>query len=272
MRDESSSNKRIEEAGFPPKESMASPWMAFLTALQFLTTSPAIIRRPFTAKELGGAVAWFPLIGTLLGFLLAMADALLALIFPPPARCALLVALWVLLTGALHLDGFLDSCDGLLGGWTPEKRLEIMHDERVGAYALAGGALLLLLKFSALLSLPERWEALLLAPTMSRWSMSLAITAFPYARAEGLGKLMKDQTGWLQAAIATLLTLVTAWFVGRLVGLAMLGLAAITMGLIARFTLKRIPGLTGDIYGAINEIVELVVLLAWVGLSSAGRL
>lgn len=102
--------------------------------------------------------------------------------------------------------------------------------------------------------------------------MSLAITAFPYARAEGLGKLMKDQTGWLQAAIATLLTLVTAWFVGRLVGLAMLGLAAITMGLIARFTLKRIPGLTGDIYGAINEIVELVVLLAWVGLSSSWRL
>lgn len=272
MKDDGSSDKVDHKATLPGQERMASPWMAFLAALQFLTTSPAFIRRPFTAQELGGAVAWFPLIGTLLGFTLALADALLALIFPPPARSALLIGLWVLLTGALHLDGFLDACDGLLGGWTPEKRLEIMRDERVGAYALAGGALLLLMKFSALLSLPVRWEALLLAPTLSRWCMSLAIVAFPYARTEGLGQLMKSRTGWLQALIATLLALAAAWFVGRLAGLAMLGLAAITMGLLARFTLKRIPGLTGDIYGAINESVELVVLLAWVVLSAAGRL
>ncbi len=273
MMDQSSSNDNLlEESRYPTKKGMAPPWVAFLAALQFLTFSPAFIRRPFTANELGGAVAWFPLIGTLLGFLLAMADTLLALIFPPPVRCALLIALWILLTGALHLDGFLDSCDGLLGGWTPEKRLEIMRDERVGAYALAGGILLLLLKFSALLSLPGRWEALLIAPTLSRWSMSLAIVAFPYARAEGLGRLMKDQTGWLQAAIATLLALATAWFVGRLAGLVLMPFAAITMGLLARFTVKRIRGLTGDVYGAINEIVELAVLLAWVGLSSAGRL
>jgi adenosylcobinamide-GDP ribazoletransferase len=146
-----------------------------------------------------------------------------------------------------------------------------MRDERVGAYALAGGVLLLLLKFSALLSLPERWEALLLAPTLSRWSMSLAIVAFPYARTEGLGRLMKDQAGWLQAVVASLLALVTSWFVGHLSGLALFCVAGITMVLIGGFTIKRIPGLTGDVYGAINEIVELVVLLAWVALGFAGR-
>ena len=81
-------------------------------------------------------------------------DAALRLVFPGSVAAALVLVAWVALTGALHLDGFLDACDGLLGGGTPEERLRIMRDERVGAFALAGGILLLLVKYSALAAVP----------------------------------------------------------------------------------------------------------------------
>ena len=249
------------------KERLTSPWIALLAAFQFLTILPPIIRRPFTPKELSGSVAFFPLVGALLGLLLAGTDALLAVIFPPLARGAILLALWVLLTGSLHLDGFLDTCDGLLGGWTSEKRMEIMRDERVGAYALAGGVLLLLMKFSALASLQYHWEALVMAATLGRWGMSLAIVAFPYARPEGLGRSMKEQAGWLHTGIATLITLLVVWLVGQLAGLAMMALAGGIVWLGGRFAIRRIAGLTGDVYGALNETIELVVLLAMVALA-----
>lgn len=239
------------------------PGVGFLAAIQFLTIAPPIIRRPFSAREIGGAVAYFPLVGAILGALLAISDALLAGIFPSPVRSALLLSLWVLLTGALHLDGFLDSLDGLLGGGTPENRLAIMRDERVGAFALAGGILLLLLKFSALLSMPERWAALVIAPTLSRWGMSLAIVAFPYARSEGLGRVMKDHATWLHASAAALTALAIAWFYGQRSGLILLAVSALTVILVARSVLKRIPGLTGDIYGALNELLEVLTLLTW---------
>jgi len=248
----------------PEDEGSARPWNALLAALQFLTIFPPVVRRAFTARELGASVGWFPLVGSILGLLLAVGDGLFSLVFPPPVRSALILALWILLTAALHLDGFLDACDGLLGGWTPVKRLEILRDERVGAYALAGGVLLLLLKFSGLLSLPHRWEALILAPTLGRWGMSLAIVGFPYGRKEGLGLSMKRNAGWLELILATLITLLVAWLIASWTGFALIGVAALTVILGAYFTLKLIPGLTGDIYGALNEIVEVVVLLGFV--------
>ncbi len=86
-----------------------------LAALQFLLLTPAFIRRAFTPREMGQSVGFYPLIGLLLGAVLALADALLGYLFPIPVRSALVLALWIILTGGLHLDGFLDSCDGLLG-------------------------------------------------------------------------------------------------------------------------------------------------------------
>ena len=114
-----------------PAEKRPSPVTAFLTAVQFLLVSPAFIKRPFTAPELGAAVGFYPLVGLILGGILLAADYGLSFFMPPLVRAALLLALWVILTGALHLDGFLDACDGLFGGYTPEARLEIMRDERV---------------------------------------------------------------------------------------------------------------------------------------------
>jgi adenosylcobinamide-GDP ribazoletransferase len=246
------------------------PWPilnAFLCAIQFLSVSPAFIKRPFTSQELGSAVGFFPLVGLILGAILVGSEALLAQIFPPLVKSAVVLALWVALTGALHLDGFLDACDGLLGGSDPEQRLKIMRDERVGAYALAGGALLLLIKFSALSSLAGRLQpALLLAPALGRWAIAVALVKFPYARTEGLGREMKDNASVRQSWLASLTVLALAaglaFWIGGLVVLLALIAAGLTAWLVARFTLKRLPGLTGDIYGALNELVELSVLVA----------
>jgi adenosylcobinamide-GDP ribazoletransferase len=252
-------------------DSPPRPLIALLVALQFLTISPAFIKRAFTPRELGRATGFFPLVGLVLGVFLLAANLLLAHIFMSGIRAALVLAFWVLLSGGLHLDGFLDTCDGLLGGSTPENRLEIMRDERVGAFALAGGVLLLLVKYSALLALPILSPGLWLAPVLGRWGMTAAIYFFPYARAQGLGKAMKDHTSHWEILLASLLGLAAAGLSGDLHALVACLLVAGIVWAGARFTLHRIPGLTGDIYGALNELVEVAVLLVFaVGVSSSG--
>ncbi len=236
----------------------------FLVALQFLTVCPPILRRLFSAQEMGRAVGWYPLVGLVLGGIVAGGAALLERFFPQPLSAALTLALWVTLTGGLHIDGFLDACDGLLGGANPEKRMEIMRDHRIGAFAFIGGALLFLTKFSALVALKDTgWQfaALLLAPTLGRWAMALAVAGFPYARPAGLGREMKTHVTWRQVVLACTTALVAAWFLAYWHGLIALVVAVLALLGIAFFTLRRIPGLTGDIYGAVCELTELAVLI-----------
>jgi adenosylcobinamide-GDP ribazoletransferase len=234
--------------------------VSLLTAFQFLTTFPAIIRRTFTAQELGRAVGFFPLVGLALGGVIYALDIGLRLILPSEVVAVFLLAAWLLLTRALHFDGFLDTCDGLFGGFTPERRLEIMRDSRVGAFGVAGGGLLLLAKYAAIVSLPHL-SGLLLAPVMGRWVLSIAIFAYPYAREKGLGRDMKDNVRWLQVIISTAVTILVAALFAGWTGLLTTVLAGIVLWLSAGFILRRIPGLTGDSYGALCELTELAVLL-----------
>jgi adenosylcobinamide-GDP ribazoletransferase len=232
-----------------------------VAALQFLTLAPPIVRRAFTAEEMGRAVGWFSLVGALLGGVLVGLDGFLTRILPGEVTAVLVLAASIVVTGALHLDGFLDACDGLFGGYTPQRRLEIMRDERVGAFGLVGGVLLLLLKWSALVALSNRVTALILALTLSRWAISLAIVAAPYAREKGLGRAMKDHAGPVQIALSTIVALGVALLAGHWLGLAAVLLVALVTWLAVRFALAKIPGLTGDLYGAISELAEAAVLL-----------
>lgn len=240
-------------------------WVSILAAFQFLLVTPAFIRRPFSEDELGKSIAFFPLAGLMLGLMLAFANAVLQNLFPNLVRAAVLLGIWVLATGAFHLDGFLDAIDGLLGGSTPEQRMHIMRDERIGAFGFAGGILLLLLKFSALASMETGSPGLILAPTLARWAISAAIVCFPYARPNGLGRSIKDHAGRKQlilSSINTSLVVVGAgFFFSPLVSAAPAIAAVVTVILGSRFTLARLPGLTGDIYGAICEMVETSVLV-----------
>ena len=230
-----------------------------LTAFQFLTIFPAVIRRSFSADELGRAVGFFPVVGLVLGGIFYGMQTGLLLIFPAPLVAVMILIGWLLLTRALHFDGFLDTCDGLFGGFTPERRLEIMRDPRVGAFGVAGGGMLLLAKYVAILSLTNSF-GLLLAPVMGRWVLSMAVFIYPYAREKGLGRDMKDHVGWVQVFLATVVSLLVAWLFASWHGLLVFALSGIVLWLGAGFILRRIPGLTGDSYGALCEAVELVVL------------
>jgi adenosylcobinamide-GDP ribazoletransferase len=253
----------------PATQTHAGGLVGLAAAVQFLTVAPPLVRRPFSGEELGRSVGWFPLVGIVLGGMLAGLDWLLGLAFPSGATAALVLAAWVLSTGALHLDGFLDSCDGLFGGRTPEARLRIMRDERAGAFAVIGGILLLLLKYAALSNNPDRLAALLSAPVIGRWGMALAVVAFPYGRAEGLGRAMKDHAGWLQFALATVIAVAAAAGIAIVLpggwrALPAIPLAGAVTWVGGRWVLRRLPGLTGDVYGALCELLEALVLLAFV--------
>ena len=174
----------------------------------------------------------------------------------------------MLLTGGLHLDGFMDACDGLLSHRSSEERLRIMRDSHVGAWGMLGGVLALLVQFAALAQLFAQPDgrllgALLLAPVLGRWAMSVAVTAFPYGRAEGWGQTLHAQAGRRQVVLASVATLAIVVIVQPLIGLAswLVVLAASLM--VARFALDRLPGLTGDVYGMICVVSETVVLLVF---------
>lgn len=239
-----------------------------LAAFQFLTIFPAVVKRMFTSQEMGRAVGWFPLVGAALGFTLYGINHLASLIFPPMVAAALTLIAWIAFTRFFHLDGFMDSLDGLFGGWTPERRLEIMKDSRMGAFGTIGGILVLLTKFAALSSMLSLFPSIMLAATLGRWASPLVIYAFPYAREDGLGIEMKRSVTIREIIIATLIAGITSWFVFGWLGFAFMLGAALIAFLTAAYAMRLLPGLTGDIYGAVTTLVEMLTLLAFTAIST----
>ena len=240
-------------------------------ALGFLTILPVAPRDP--AAGLARARAWFPAVGLLLGAMLAALDAgLRALHLPPLLAGALLVAALAALTRGLHLDGFMDSCDALLGGFDRERRLEILRDPHVGAFAVAGVACLLLVKFAALAALPEasRAPVLLLFPCLSRAAILLVMEWFPYLRREGLGTPLLEHPGRLSVWFGLPLALAAAVLLTGLPGLALAALAGVVAWGVGAWATRLLGGVTGDIYGAANETVEAAVLVLAVVLAVSG--
>lgn len=211
-------------------------------------------------------MGYYPLVGLFLGSGLAGLDWALSTVGSAGVRSALVLALWVGLTGMLHLDGFMDVCDGLLPPQDRARRLEIMKDSRVGAFAVVGVVLLLLIKFNTLAALPNpaRWRSLLVAPVLARWAMSWSMYRYPLAGPQGLGVFFKTGLSWPQVSLASAVALAVALGLWGWSGLALLAATWLITTLIARFALARIGGLSGDVYGAIGEVVEagLLVLLA----------
>ena len=235
--------------------------ISIIAAFQFLTIFPTIIRRLFTSQEMGRAVAWFPLVGLVLGAALFGVNTLSQWIFPSNVSAALTLFAWVIFTRSFHLDGFMDTCDGLFGGFTPERRLEIMKDSRVGAFGVAGGALILLIQYAALQSSRDILPAMVLATTLGRWASPIVMYAFPYAREDGLGIEMKRNLRLQELLFATLIAGLVSWLLVSWIGLALLLGAALVSILFAFYVMRLLPGLTGDIYGAVTVIVETLVLL-----------
>jgi len=232
-----------------------------LVALSFLTIVPAPRNCQLSDRSLGRAVAYFPLVGALLGAFIAGVDSVCSHVLPLPVITALDLVLFAILTGGLHLDGLMDSCDGLFGGHDPEQRLAIMRDSHTGCFGMLGAALLLLLDYAALVSLHghERAAALILAPTMGRWAIVLVLHAFPYARATGKGAAFKAGTGRREVLLASLwvLSIVAVIDPSFLWLPAVTCLVALALG---RWMAALLGGLTGDSYGAVCEVVTALML------------
>ncbi len=236
-------------------------WLAF----GFLTTLPVPNGAP-RPGDLGRAAVWFPLVGLVLGALLAGGWLLFGRLFSPLLAGALVVALWAALTGGLHLDGLADCGDGLLAAATPARRLEIMRDPRLGAFGGLSLILFVMLKVLAVAALPAgdwwvRVVPLLLAPVVGRWLLLLAARQ-PNARPGGLGADfalgLQPRTLWLAGAATLLLTLLGG---GR--GLVALALAHGVALLVFRAARARLGGVTGDVFGLTVELAELTVLLTF---------
>jgi adenosylcobinamide-GDP ribazoletransferase len=218
----------------------------------------------FEEKSCGRSKAFFPAVGLLLGLILAALAWAAQWCFPEQVRAALLVTGLIVLTGGIHLDGFMDSIDGLLSGRPRERKLEIMRDSRVGAFGVTGAVCLLLTKYTLILGLPGQsltW-VLITVPVLSRWSMVFAITAFPYARLEGLGKVYAVYAGRKELLIATLIAALVAGLTLNLLGAWLMFAGAAFTYLVCRRISRALGGLTGDIYGFINEMTEVVLLTA----------
>jgi adenosylcobinamide-GDP ribazoletransferase len=233
----------------------------FLAAVQFLTVIP--LHRDVTQKELGRSLVYFPLVGLGIGAVLFGLDRLFILFLPAAVGSALLLVVLVLLTGANHLDGFIDTCDGMVAGRSPQERLDIMCDSRVGGFGVVGACCLLLVKYVSLLFLPGayRMAGLLLMPVLGRWAMVYAIFAYPSARKTGMGQTFKEQTDRWKMIIATLIAIAISVALMKLWGFALMAAIWLSVLVLASFLKGRLGGLTGDTYGALNEVVEVFVLI-----------
>ena len=245
--------------------------MALLAAIRFLTSIPLPWGREASREEFVRSVGYYPVVGLLIGLILAGLYWLLGLFLPSAIVNVLLITALVVISGALHLDGFVDTCDGIGGHKTPEERWQVMHDSRVGGFGIIGACCLLLVKYISLNSVPEPLMimTLVLMPVISRWAMVYAIFAYPSARPSGLGKERKQATDWPRLTMATLITLALAIGLARLANITyfylvgpaiMLSIWFIVIAMGGYFK-RKFSGLTGDTYGAINEVAEVCVLI-----------
>ncbi len=226
----------------------------FLTALGLLTIFPVRHGKEISAR----AFAYYPLVGLLIGLGLTAVAILLRFVLPDLVVAALLIGIWVMLTGALHLDGFSDACDALFAATTRERRLEILRDVHLGAFGAVGLALLLITKVAAVASISSG-ASIFLAPILGRWAIVYA-AAYPPARAEGMAVIFRAGLTRRVLFVATLLAAAFAALFGRF-GLVAWVAAFVIATALARFAQSRLGGLTGDIYGMICESVELGVLI-----------
>lgn len=207
--------------------------------------------------------AWFAAVGLLIGGLLCGIDWLASRALPDEAVAALAVVALAAITGALHLDGLGDTADGLFGGGTPQRRLEIMRDIHAGSFAVVAIVSVLLLKYAALVALPdvERRQSLLLAPCVARAAVIAMVAVFPYARAEGMGATFRDHAMPLALLVAGA-TAITASLIlfGAAGVIVAAGGVAVALA-VGAYATRLIGGVTGDVYGATVEVTEAATLL-----------
>ncbi|MBN2908921.1 adenosylcobinamide-GDP ribazoletransferase [Polycladomyces sp. WAk] len=235
----------------------------FWSALAFLTRIPVPVRwlHPDGWRT---SPAFYPAVGGVIGLCLVGFNWLTASWLSPWVRAVLVVGMWVRLTGGLHLDGLMDTADGMGANRDREQTLAIMKDSRIGAMGVLAALFVVLVKVAAVHDLSFfATIALFSAPVAGRMAILSALYFWPYVRQDGIGSQLKAAlTGWRVAGAwafgIILLTVASGW-------LAVLTLAVTLVVTVwmARRVVHKIGGLTGDVYGAIVEVAEAAVLIAF---------
>ncbi|MCK5580143.1 MAG: adenosylcobinamide-GDP ribazoletransferase [Candidatus Omnitrophica bacterium] len=234
----------------------------FLIALQFLTIIPVQIKSRITSTDYTKSLLYFPVVGILIG---AVTVSIMHIFMPLSHMVAAAVALIVsvVITGALHLDGFADTCDGFYGNRTKEEILRIMKDSHVGAVGAAGIVLLLLFKFTLLISINPHvvWKIIIISTVFSRWSQTLGCYLSVYAREDGKGKLFIGHARVKDVLIGGLITLIFSGLLLQIKGVFICLGGLLCAFLYLQYAKTKIDGMTGDMVGAMSEITETSILL-----------
>lgn len=216
-------------------------------------------------EDFANSMAFFPLVGMLIGVLLVVLRRIFYYLpISPLIGDTLVLIVWIWLSGGLHLDGFADSVDGFLGGHNKEEILNIMKDSATGAKGVVALVSLILLKFVLLVEMPLLLKdaALFFTPAIGRWSMVMvAFLGKPARLKNSMGKLFMDYVGWREVIFASLTMAVVGILLFKLYFLPLVIIGTGILLLILKYCQKKIGGISGDILGAINEIVEVFILL-----------
>jgi len=236
---------------------------ALLVALQFLTVLPVPRHIRDSENLTGASMLWYPAVGLLLGLLLTLASDMLTV--PFYLQAGLLLAAWVVLSGGLHLDGFADCVDAWAGGFGDRKRtLQLLSDPLCGSMAVIALSILLLLKYLTLAALVQGGGLVWLwaVPLLSRSTLLLLFIHTDYVRPQGLGALLVQQFSshdarWVLVGVA----LITFALLPLSIWTVLMATTAAVFLLVRRAALQRLGGFTGDVAGALVELVELCLLL-----------
>lgn len=235
----------------------------FLNALQFLTIIPLRVKKGKEEINLARSMAYFPLVGALLGLILFATWQIGILFLPSAVTCALVLTLSIVITGALHLDGFSDTVDGISGGRNKEDILDIMQTSHIGAIGMVSIVAILLLKFTLIYSLPSTiiGTALVSMAVMGRWSMVFSCQVYPAAGDKNsLARKFIEHIELKQLLWATVTMLILSAVLLALKALIIFPTILLICLIFNSFMLKKIGGLTGDTLGALNELVEVATL------------
>ncbi|MGI6469223.1 MAG: adenosylcobinamide-GDP ribazoletransferase [Syntrophomonadaceae bacterium] len=237
---------------------------SMLLAISFLTIAPVYGNRVADEREFANSLYYYPLVGFIIGMILFAVVRLCEPLGPGIAAEVLILSVWVLITGALHLDGLMDSADGLFSGRAKEQKLEIMKDSRIGAMGAITLVIVILLKVAFLdsLAIADQSWVLLVAPAVGRFMMVYTICRYPYARpGGGLGAAFGGEAGYPKLMGALLLLLAGAWLAQAWTALTAAVITIALGALIAAWIAKQLGGVTGDTFGAVCESSETIFII-----------
>lgn len=243
----------------------------FLIALQFLTRIPVKIQSRIEERDYGYSMAWFPAVGFILGWILALVFKLAVVVMNPAIAVLLAITAYMLLTGGLHIDGLSDTCDGVYGGKGDKvKTLEIMKDSRIGTIGALALVLDIGLRFALLYSLPVSRipSSLIVMAVLGRWSQVVFSLNAPSARPEGQGRYFSSSLTPGIFGFSSLTMLGICLFLLKPASLVLfLVLLVVTIRMTVNYFKRKIGGISGDTIGAVNEGAEILVLL-WMNMAA----